>query len=670
VNAERLQKWVNYLTQAARNETDPFYLWAKICLDPRTDDARHLGELVRGQIKAQAKRQQEWADNLKNAEVILDYSQPDAPWLPDDLAFGSRPARTGDLRWSSDPDLQVPHLVEIAAAEKDRSMGRLMLTSGTEADAGAPASHNRAGRTICTPTFTLTSGKLFYLMKGNAQVYSAVSQHVMIAGPLHGRLVQTIQAGSDYRWVGQDLSMYKGMPAHIEFTAQDGSDFGLAMVVQSDRAPANPVAPIIPGISAVEDKDELLVQVAKSWEGLVVRTFQSLEKGSFSADQKGQRLARTANWLIQHPELCGKTKQQLSESLVPFFEEESKLAAQFQRQSRLALAIQDGSAFDEHVFIRGSPRSSGDLVPRRFLEALDGVNTPAKGNGSGRLQLARQITNPEQNPFVTRVIVNRVWQHLMGRGIVTSADNFGVLGEKPTHPELLDYLAMEFVREGWSIKKLIRTIVLSSAYQMSCRPSDKAVETDPQNLLWQHQPLRRLEGESIRDAMLALSGRLDEKMYGRSVSVHLTSFQDGRGRPESGPLDGANRRSLYLGVRRNFLSPFLLAFDTPIPFSTVGRRTVSNVPAQALILMNDPFVAQQAERWANKILKGNGSETERIQQMYLQAFARAPNEMEMAACVEFLHNQAPSAGMAPAGIAAWIDLAHVLFNAKEFIWLQ
>jgi hypothetical protein len=154
-------------------------------------------------------------------------------------------------------------------------------------------------------------------------------------------------------------------------------------------------------------------------------------------------------------------------------------------------------------------------------------------------------------------------------------------------------------------------------------------------------------------------------MYGPPVPVHLTAFQDGRGKPASGPLDGDGRRSVYLAVRRNFLSSFLLAFDTPTPFSTVGRRTVSNVPAQALILMNDPFVHQQAERWAKRMVAEGGLAAERITRMYLIAFGRPPTAAERDACLDFLKRQASANDL-----AAWKDLAHVLFNAKEFIYIQ
>jgi hypothetical protein len=258
---------------------------------------------------------------------------------------------------------------------------------------------------------------------------------------------------------------------------------------------------------------------------------------------------------------------------------------------------------------------------------------------------------------------------LFGRGIVTSVDNFGVLGERPTHPELLDYLAGQFVREGWSVKKLIRALVLSRAYRMSSRPEAGADQADPQNLLLHRMRVRRLEGEAIRDALLAISGRISPQLYGAPIPIHLTAFQDGRGRPHSGPLDGDGRRSIYLAERRNFLSPLLLAFDMPTPFSTVGRRTVSNVPAQALILMNDPFVHQQAELWARRVLAQRGTAEERVAAMYHRALGRPASAAELRACLEFLERQS-TADSASDDLAAWADLAHVLFNAKEFIFLH
>jgi hypothetical protein len=189
--------------------------------------------------------------------------------------------------------------------------------------------------------------------------------------------------------------------------------------------------------------------------------------------------------------------------------------------------------------------------------------------------------------------------------------------------------------------------------------------------------VRRLEAEAIRDSLLESSGRLLQSMYGPSVPVHLTSFMEGRGRPgHSGSLDGDGRRSLYLNVRRNFLEPMFLAFDMPVPFSTMGRRNISNVPAQALTLMNDPMVVEQARRWAVRLMMIDGQTSPaRLDQLYLIAFARRPTEQEARACLEFLHSQkqrqlSGNAHDESAEIRAWSDLCHVIINMKEFTFVE
>jgi hypothetical protein len=273
------------------------------------------------------------------------------------------------------------------------------------------------------------------------------------------------------------------------------------------------------------------------------------------------------------------------------------------------------------------------------------------------------------------VIVNKVWHHLMGRGIVPTVDNFGVLGQKPTHPELLDWLADEFQHNGWSIKKLIEMIVLTQTYQMSSQPMDADAELrDPNNLMWHRMNIKRLEGEAIRDTVLAVSGRLDKTMFGPSVPVFLTEFMDGRGRPgRSGPMDGDGRRSIYLEVRRNFLSPMMLAFDAPVPATTIGRRTVSNVPAQALIMMNDPFVVQQARRWSETLMKIDGLEA-RLEKIYTTAFGRSMMIHEKQEALDFLRQQGAEYGLPegawPNDVRVWSDYCHVIFNVKEFVFVD
>jgi cytochrome c553 len=349
-------------------------------------------------------------------------------------------------------------------------------------------------------------------------------------------------------------------------------------------------------------------------------------------------------------------------------------------EPKRVLAAADGEGVDEHVFLRGSHKNLGDVVPRGFLQAIAGVTATSASPGSRRLEVARFVTDPS-NPLTARVFVNRVWHHLFGRGIVPTVDDFGVMGQPPTHPDLLDYLAERFMKEGWSLKRLVRAIVLSSTYQMSSLPADpRAKEVDPQDTLLHHMPVRRLEAEAIRDSMLAVAGSLNPEMGGPPVyppvEVYLTPFLEGRGKPQSsGPLDGDGKRSIYVSVRRNFLPPTMLAFDFPVPFNTIGRRSVSNVPAQALILLNDPFVVGQAKVWATNVLAAPGlSPRQRVERMYERAVARPPTDQEADEAIAFLHAQGEALGLSEDqrvnDVRPWADLAHVLFNVKEFIFLN
>ena len=356
-------------------------------------------------------------------------------------------------------------------------------------------------------------------------------------------------------------------------------------------------------------------------------------------------------------------------------QQRQRLGKQIVRKSRVALAMMDGSGEDDRVLIRGNASKPGKLEPRHFLTAISGNSPWPIKTGSGRLRLAEHINDPA-NPLTSRVVANRIWHHLMGRGIVPTVDDFGVLGQRPSHPELLDHLATHFHAEGRSIKAMIKYIVLSRTYQMSSHAGEQAKEADPKNQLWHHQPPRRLQGEVIRDSLLALAGRLDRTPYGPPVPIHLTSFMDGRGRPrKSGPLDGNGRRSIYIAVRRNFLSPFMLTFDAPVPFSSMGRRNVSNVPAQSLILMNDPLVVELAGDWADRALTSvpqNGAEgvAKRVAWMYLSAFGRQPTTSESRASVAFLYSKADGNKTTTEDAGLWADFAHVLVNTKEFIFLR
>jgi hypothetical protein len=328
--------------------------------------------------------------------------------------------------------------------------------------------------------------------------------------------------------------------------------------------------------------------------------------------------------------------------------------------SQWAMVARDENPANVKLHIRGNHKNLGDEVPRGVLQIVGDTRPAVAPRSSGRLALAQWITDPA-NPLTARVMVNRIWKHHFGHGLVRTPDNFGKTGERPSHPELLDWLAASFVENGWSIKKLQKQIVLSSAYRMSSRPTPTGA--DPRNDLLSYMPVQRLEGEAIRDAMLAISGRLSPEMYGPSIVPHISKYQDGRGKPEAGPLDGAGRRSIYIQVRRNFLTPLFLAFDYPLPISTIGSRSVSTVPSQALLMMNNELVADLATTWGRNVAISGVTIEAAIKKMYEEAFAREPEEWETKAATAFIAKQlTPVTGLT--------EFAQVLFNSAEFIYVQ
>jgi hypothetical protein len=198
---------------------------------------------------------------------------------------------------------------------------------------------------------------------------------------------------------------------------------------------------------------------------------------------------------------------------------------------------------------------------------------------------------------------------------------------------------------------------------MSNQGSPEAAKADPRNDLLHHMPVQRLEGEAIRDAILTISGKLDLKMFGPGIVPHISKYQDGRGKPASGPVDGEGRRSIYIEVRRNFLTPMFLAFDYPLPISTIGARTVSTVPSQALMLMNNEFVAESARAWARRVIGEESDPSRRIDRLYAAAFTRPAEDWEKKAALDFIASQGQND-------RAWTDLCHVLINSAEFIYVR
>jgi hypothetical protein len=351
------------------------------------------------------------------------------------------------------------------------------------------------------------------------------------------------------------------------------------------------------------------------------------------------------------------------------------IASDQYHDSLFVIGPMEGEAVFSPVFIRGDrTQQSQEQVPHGFLAAIDSIDGHFPQIGSGRMAWAASVVHKD-NPLASRVMVNRIWHHLFGRGIVESVDNFGIQGSLPSHPELLDYLAIQFKESGWSVKHLIRDIVLSETFQRGTLAMEKNESIDPSNIYLHHFPVRRMEGEAIRDGMLAVSGELDRTMFGPSIHIHLTDFMTGRGRPRiSGRLDGWGRRSIYTEVRRNFLFPFMQTFDTPMPFSTFGKRNSTNVPAQSLALLNDPFVLDQAQKWADTILENGPSSFEgRIQAIYMTAFSRAATLEEIAGAKAFLESiretVAETADTEMEERLLWKEYCHTIYNLKEFIYL-
>ena len=366
-----------------------------------------------------------------------------------------------------------------------------------------------------------------------------------------------------------------------------------------------------------------------------------------------------------------------SKYLTPALRESVDTYRALERRLGLPRVVQGVSdldpGFDAPIFESGDASSPGAIVPRGFLSLLEGPAPEARPHGSGRLEIAETIASP-RNPLTARVMVNRIWHYLFGRGLVRTTDNLGRFGERPTHPELLDHLASQFIADGWSIKKTIRRIVMSETFRQASDARPAASEADPSNDLLHRYPARRLEAESIRDSVLAVSGKLDRAMYGPSIHPYREKPKPYR-KLLSGPLDGWGRRSIYLKVTRHEGAAFLEALDFPAPAMARGKRDVTNVPRQALTMLNDPFVVNEARHWA-KALASKEDETvlSRLRSMYLAALGRHPTEDEAGRMTAFVEELADLHDTPLDGVMVaepvWADVAHTIFNLKEFIYIR
>ncbi len=344
--------------------------------------------------------------------------------------------------------------------------------------------------------------------------------------------------------------------------------------------------------------------------------------------------------------------------------EMDRLAAESPHAPPRAMVLTDGpEPVQPRIFLRGSPFQLGEAVPRRFLSVLDGQESSPFTDGSGRLELARAITAAD-NPLTSRVIVNRIWMHHFGEALVSTPGDFGNRSSPPTHPELLDHLAWTFQREGWSLKKLHRGILLSRVWQQASDDRPDCRRVDPYNRLVWRANRRRLDFESMRDTLLAVSGRLDPVIGGRPV--------DAAGDPDN------RRRTIYGLVDRQSLPAVFRAFDFAVPDQTVPRRAQTTVPQQALFAMNSPFVIEQARALARHPAVAQETTTHgRIAAMYRRVLARAPLEEETVLAASFLERATHEAAADPPrhvtatdDLTPWEQLAQVLLMTNELMFVD
>jgi hypothetical protein len=530
-----------------------------------------------------------------------------------------------------------------------------------------------------SPRFRIEEGYISIRMLGgnNSFAQLIIENYAVPRGGIYN--LRFAPKKDEMGWMRWDTSFWKGFTGYIEFATRDDVtlDQPPAEDKKSGPAPPHDGRSWFGAQSVWFHKEKLTPKDPPAAEQYLLSGGEphspaELEQqytrllraaiDAWSADTISEEQAAFLDYFVRQ-NILPASRASLAETR-PLIEEYRRIEKDVPVARRAPAVMEDGGA-DQPLLIRGNPQNPGPPVPRRYLEALHSkpYARPA------RLELADAVLSPA-NPLTARVMVNRIWRALFGAGLVRTVDNFGKLGEPPSHPELLDWLAARFVQDGWSIKRTIRLLANSQAYRMSSDESAEARKKDPGNRLLQHMPIRRLEAEAVRDSMLSVSGQLKLEMYGPSVATYY-AHDTGRtkGDKPKGPLDGNGRRSIYLEVRRNVTNPFLEAFDAPKPASTRGERDLTNVPAQSLALMNNTFVIDQAEKWARAALGQDRSL--RIDSMFLRAFGRAPTPLERDRSESLLADlDTEYAAAADRELRVWRDYAHSLFNLKEFIYIR
>ncbi|MEO2017553.1 MAG: DUF1553 domain-containing protein [Fuerstiella sp.] len=451
----------------------------------------------------------------------------------------------------------------------------------------------------------------------------ATVRYVVQDYPRNGTVYPVKKLSKQWRWQRFDLAYWKGDDVHIELTTANDAPLLVAnqprswfairealLIRKGQPAPSEFAEFLTPVFEAANGEPPSSIADIAAVYVKAIRTSIDAWKNGTATDAQALLLDACFRQGLLPNRLDAMSAVQ------PLIVEYRRLEEEIPEPTRVP-GLDETYAQNQPLFERGNHKLPQAEVSRRFLEAIDA--TPYETSLSGRLELADDLLR-DDNPLTRRVIVNRVWHHLFGRGIVSTPDNFGQLGDQPSHPELLDWLATRFVEDGWSLRKLIRRIVMSKTWQLSSETPRTSRNRDPDNRLLSRANVRRLEAEAIRDQLLTVSGQIEHRLAGAPVA------------------GGSSRRSVYMRVRRNSLDPFLRAFDFPEPFSTVGRRDITNVPAQSLTMMNDPRIAAYATAWAGHLLRDTSltSDDQRIDMMFMSAFGRPATGSGSARVTDYL----------------------------------
>lgn len=488
---------------------------------------------------------------------------------------------------------------------------------------------SKHGGILTSPDFTLDDDYEVWLrIKGDNR---SMSRYVVYNYPRNGTVYPVREMGnnkSSWHWERYNVDYWRGDDIHIEVTtgadaplltkSEPRSWFGIQEAVIVKRGtplpPTQPrrfLAPIMKETQAIKamNADHL----ANAYRQAIEKAIKAWKAATLTDDQAELLEA------CRHRQLLPNQVSQLKNAQ-PLLTRYRELENDIPVATRIP-TIAEWVAHDQPLYDRGNHKRPLERVPRRFLESID--PKPYDGELSGRRELAEDVLRSD-NPLTRRIIVNRIWLHLFGQGIVKTPDNFGRLGALPSHPDLLEHLATYFSENAqWSLKRLIRYLVTTDTWQLTSEPSEAARAQDPSNDLLSHFSVRRLEAEAIRDSLLHVSGRLDPTAFGN-------------------PINGNEpRRSIYVNVIRNRLDPFLTAFDAPVPFSAHGRRNITTVPGQSLTMMNSNFVVTTARSWGHALAQSaqeQGLEVT-IASAWQKAFGRRPTPAEIRDTTEFITHQ-------------------------------